>query len=49
VYVPARERPDQYRGWGVVEVFCVAAVILAVVALFAWFATHGGGGVLFQG
>jgi len=40
---------EQDRRNRVVEIVCVALVIVAVVALFAWFVMHHGGGVLNQG
>lgn len=49
MYQPARERSDQDRRGGVVEVVCVAIVLVALLALVAWFVLHHGGGVLNQG
>jgi hypothetical protein len=46
MYQPARERPDHIRRGGIIEILCVIVVLIAMVALFAWFITHAGGGVL---
>jgi hypothetical protein len=44
-----RHRPEPRRGNRVVEILCVLVVVLAVMALVAWFVLHHGGGVLNQG
>jgi hypothetical protein len=47
MYRPAREQ--RVPGLRLVEYVCVIVVLLAMVALFAWFASHVGGGVLNEG